>query len=716
VIDFGVAKAIDQQLTDRTMFTQLGTVVGTFEYMSPEQAEMSPLGIDTRSDVYSLGVLLYELLTGTTPLDRQKISSLPFADLVKRIREDEPVKPSTCVHGSKEMQTTISARRRTDPAKLEKSLRGELDWIAMKALEKDRSRRYETASALARDVERYLHDEPVEAGPPSTVYRMSKFARKNKLVIGTAGAFTVLLAIAASVAAVLAVRARAAEHLATTAQASTQVALDQSEAARAQAEGMVQFLVSVFRKPDPAQEGRDVKLADVLERAALTLKRDFKGTPKAKAQMLSALGQTFLGLGLADRAIEVLGEARALVDAELGPESEASLAVHHELGVALFRGGRIKEALALLDKTYESRAALLGAEHPQTLASRHWRAFLLREDGQLASAVKELEAVLALRERVLGAGNVDTILTRQRLSTCLLDVGRIDDAINHAEQAAKQMAAHYPPDHPDALSPITDLATAYGMGERWQEAIELGEKLVPRTEAVFGPAHHNTWIARNNLAENYRLVGRLPEAIALNERNLPAAAAKLAVDHPLILTFRDSLAEAHHDAGHWDEALRLHRQNVRLSAAKLGENHASTLDSRHNLAATLDSAGRLAEALPIWRDLVARCRGTPECPESTQARALAGLGANLLAQGQIPEAEVLLRESLKLREKVEPDLWTTFDTRSLLGAVLLAQGKSAEAQPLLRAGYDGLQAREKRLPWAARARLADARKRLEGAK
>ena len=171
VIDFGVAKATEQKLTERTLFTQYGTMVGTLEYMSPEQAEMSALGVDTRSDIYSLGVLLYELLTGSTPLTHKRMKEAAYAEILRMIKEEEPPKPSTRLSDSGEALASISAKRHTEPAKLTKLVRGELDWIVMKTLEKDRNRRYETANGFAADVQRYLDDEPVQACPPSAGYR-----------------------------------------------------------------------------------------------------------------------------------------------------------------------------------------------------------------------------------------------------------------------------------------------------------------------------------------------------------------------------------------------------------------------------------------------------------------------------------------------------------------------------------------------------------------
>jgi WD40 repeat protein/serine/threonine protein kinase len=203
VIDFGVAKATEQKLTERTLFTQYGTMVGTFEYMSPEQAEMSALGVDTRSDIYSLGVLLYELLTGSTPLNHKRLKEAAYGEILRMIKEEEPPKPSTRLSDSGEALASISAQRHMEPAKLTKLVRGELDWIVMKALDKDRNRRYETANALAADVQRYLNDEPVQACPPSTVYRLRKFARRNKAGLLTASGVVLAVSLAVAVSTVL---------------------------------------------------------------------------------------------------------------------------------------------------------------------------------------------------------------------------------------------------------------------------------------------------------------------------------------------------------------------------------------------------------------------------------------------------------------------------------------------------------------------------------
>jgi WD40 repeat protein/serine/threonine protein kinase len=217
VIDFGVAKALHQKLTERTMFTEFGAVVGTLEYMSPEQAELSGLDVDTRSDVYSLGVLLYELLTGTTPFEKKRLRQAALAEVMRIIHEEDPPKPSTRLSQSGESLAGIAAARKTEPAKLTRLVRGELDWIVMRALEKDRARRYGTANGLARDVQRYLADEAVEACPPSAGYRLRKYARRHRRLLATAASFGLLLILGSVVSTWQAVRATQEEQKARTA-------------------------------------------------------------------------------------------------------------------------------------------------------------------------------------------------------------------------------------------------------------------------------------------------------------------------------------------------------------------------------------------------------------------------------------------------------------------------------------------------------------------
>lgn len=279
VIDFGVAKAIDQSLTERTLFTQFGTLVGTLEYMSPEQAEMNALGVDTRSDVYSLGVMLYELLTGTTPLDGTSLRKAAWQEMLRRIREEEPPRPSHRLSGSATLKEFATVCR-AEPAQLAKMVHGELDWIVMKCLEKDRSRRYETPSGLARDLQRYLDDEPVEACPPSTVYRLQKLARKHRWAIATAASFMILILIGIVVSFTLASVAMTARNEAVLARAASEKALAQEMTARTEAE---------------AARERSERLVSQLQTATRLVNEGFK---------MAAVGQPVLAFQKFSEAIE----------------------------------------------------------------------------------------------------------------------------------------------------------------------------------------------------------------------------------------------------------------------------------------------------------------------------------------------------------------------------------------------------------------------------
>ncbi len=262
VIDFGVAKAVEQRLTEKTMFTQFGAFVGTFEYMSPEQAEMNAFGVDTRSDIYSLGVLLYELLTGTTPLEQKRLREAGLAEMVRLIKEAEAPRPSVRLSSSNNLPR-IAAARNTDPGRLSGIVRGELDWIVMKCLEKDRKRRYETASGLARDIQRYLADEPVEACPPSAGYRLSKAARKYRTPLRVASAFLVLLVSGAVASAWQAVRATVAERVAESRKREAESRKREADDARAQAEERRDKLAAVNDTLRRASYVADVNLARV---------------------------------------------------------------------------------------------------------------------------------------------------------------------------------------------------------------------------------------------------------------------------------------------------------------------------------------------------------------------------------------------------------------------------------------------------------------------
>ena len=281
VIDFGVAKATGPKLTDRTLYTEFGSVVGTLEYMSPEQAELNQLDIDTRSDIYSLGVLLYELLTGTTPLHCGRLKQAAILEALRLVREEEPPKPSTRLSTTEDLPS-IAACRGTEPRKLSGLIRGELDWIVMKALEKDRNRRYETANGLAMDLRRYLADEPVQACPPSAGYRFRKLARRNRAALSTAALVGVLLVVGTAVSWYFAIqareRAKEADANAATAKANERKAIENANAANAQ-------------KAISQERAEELRRQDYISRVNLAYRECLANNPAQALELLDGCPQ-----------------------------------------------------------------------------------------------------------------------------------------------------------------------------------------------------------------------------------------------------------------------------------------------------------------------------------------------------------------------------------------------------------------------------------------
>jgi serine/threonine protein kinase len=383
VIDFGVAKALHQKLTERTLMTEFGALVGTLEYMSPEQAELSAMDIDTRADVYALGVLLYELLTGSTPLDRKRLRSAAFSEMLRIIREEEPPRPSTRLTQSKESLASLAAHRRTEPARLTKEVRGELDWIVMKALEKDRTRRYEAASGLANDVERYLHDEPVEACPPSTAYRLHKFARRNKAALGTAALVAAALIIGTVISVWQAVEAQRARREADARLEAEQQARREADANFQLARKAVEETVTKVAEEPQLKEADFHDLRRRLMTSAVPFYEEFVKQRRDDPKLEAERGQAYLRLARLRSDMREVKAARAdgeqaraifarLVEKYSGePDYRQQLATaHRTLGGLLVNLSEYAAAKA------EYRAALalcqtLADEFPQVPGYRH---------------------------------------------------------------------------------------------------------------------------------------------------------------------------------------------------------------------------------------------------------------------------------------------------------------------------------------------------------
>jgi serine/threonine protein kinase len=681
VIDFGIAKATGQRLTERTLFTEFGSVLGTLEYMSPEQAELNNQDIDTRSDVYSLAVVLYELLTGTTPLTHQVLKGTTFLEVLRRIREEEPPTPSRRLSTLQEALPTISAQRRTEPVKLARALRGELDWVVMKALEKDRSRRYESASALARDLERYLADEPVQARPPSLGYWLAKFARRNRgLVLATAAALLALVVGLAGLAwgLVRAERARQAEAERAEgerqAKEQAQDAEQQARDSEADTQAFSRFLVEdVLAAARPEGEGGglgiDVSLKRALDESAKKIAQRFRGRPRAEAVARHDLGVTFRLLGDPARAVEQLQQALVLRRQALGRDHPDTLASLNSLGASYRAAGQLDQAVALHEEALRLATAKFGPAHPDTLHYLNNLAAAYFDAGQRARALPLIEEALRLHKARSGPADPQTLASMNNLAVAYHEAGRLDLAEPLYEEALRLRKARLGPEHPDTLMTLGNLAALYWVRRRLDRSIPLFEEVLAIRKKKQGPEHPDTLFVAFNLGVNYTAAGRHADAVALFDQWLPRALATLKPDQPP----RDYGVHAGAQAYH--------------------------------------SAGRPEKAEPLRRERAARVKQLTG-PDSPQyAVALAELSLSLLQQRKWADAEPILRDGLALREKIEPEAWTTFHARAQLGSALLGQQKYAAAEPLLRQGYEGLKQREARIPPDAKSCLTPA---LEG--
>jgi serine/threonine protein kinase/tetratricopeptide (TPR) repeat protein len=512
VIDFGVAKAIGQHLTDKTIYTRYAQLIGTPLYMSPEQAEMSGLDIDTRSDVYSLGVLLYELLTGMTPFDRKRLGKAAFDEVRRILREEEPPKPSTRLSALGESLSAVSAKRKMEPRKLSALVTGDLDWIVMKALEKDRSRRYETASSLAADVRRFLGEEPVEARPPSAWYRFRKLARRNKVALTTAALVAATLLLGTVVSAWQAVRATRAQTAARAAEDEATKerdrALDAEKLAneeKTNAQATLQFLLSdVLEQANPLTDEPilDLKVGTMLDSATRRLEQVKGLTPSVEAAIRKTMGKIYRGLCEFEKAERQLRQAYALYkQRDLNEDHPDTQDAMRQLAGLYALQGDIAKAEPMFFRNLEVARQRLGNDHPNTLLAINRLAMLYEWSDQPDRGEPLLVEALQISRRLYRDQDPQVLLPLARLAATYVAQGRYTEAERLFNEYLKSAADPAGDQSFARQGARLNLAYVYLKTGHLDEAEKLVSDVYRYRLGVLGALHFGTLYSRGILAQ-----------------------------------------------------------------------------------------------------------------------------------------------------------------------------------------------------------------------
>jgi serine/threonine protein kinase/Tfp pilus assembly protein PilF len=722
VIDFGIAKATaGQVLTDKTVHTAFEQFIGTPTYMSPEQAEMTALDIDTRNDIYSLGVLLYELLIGTTPFDPKRLVEAGLEEIRRIIREEEPPRPSTRLSKlTAQEQTTTAKRRHTEAPQLVHQVRGDLDWIVMKALDKDRTRRYETANALASDIERHLNDEPVEAHAPSRLYRLRKLVRRHKLAFAAVGFMFAVLAIGLGVSLWSLRKAN-------------------REATRSQQ--VARFLQDMLQGVGPSvARGRDTAmLREILDKTAQRMDRELKNQPDVEADLRMTIGSVYLDLGQYTNAEAMFREAVALRKKLLGKEHPAVAKSLNNVGIALYRQGRLAEAETLQREALAMHKEVQGSEHPDVASSLNNLAGVLLDEGKLQEAEtlyrqalamqtkllgpespnlanilnnlantlqdegKPVEAEtlfrqgLAMQKKLLGNEHLEVARSLHRLALLLQPQGKLAEAESLMRQSLAMRKKLLGGEHPDVAKSLAGLAQVLWAQHKFAEAETLYREALAMQRSLLGAEHPAVADSLRGVANVLFAQGKFAEAETLYRQALALRQKLLGAEHAEVARALVGVANVLGAQGKFAEAETLYRQALAIYENALGSEHPEVAGTLNNLAALLQQdETKLAEAETLYRQVLTLQKKRLGSQHPDVARSLSNLGGVLQAQGKLAEAETVLSEALAMRRKLlgseHPGV------ANLLGGlaeVLLAQGKFAEAEASVR---ECLAIREKRLP------------------
>lgn len=740
VIDFGVAKATTDTHHGQTLYTAVGRMIGTPEYMSPEQAESS-LDIDTRTDVYSLGVVLYELLCGELPVDGVTLRSAGVAGVSRIIRATNPPRPSTRLSaaqarspkpasvGSEQITlpgsslissagpvrpqrsiAEISAARGVEPERLRGELRGDLDWIVMKAIEKDRVRRYDSVAALADDLQRFADGRPVLARPPTIAYQFSKFARRHRLVLGAAGGVlaALLLGLVASLYGLVqasrarseaetafrmetAQRARAerAQQTATEnqlrAEEQTRIAEASQRAAEVsgrRAEAINEFLLDMLGSADLKAAGRDATVLQVLQSAAGKVERSLSSEPQVEAGVRTVIGRIFTSMGMIDEAGPHLLRAHELLTA-YEPHGEQIAQVRAAQASIARARNELAQAEVELRQAVDAAARDLGPEHPRTRGLQADLALTLSDQKKYDEAEAIYRELLTLGRRLDGDGDNHTLLVINSLAVLLHYQKRYDEAEPLYREAVATGERVHGASDPDTLVARLNLASMQMSRNRNREAEPVVRGLVAEIARVFGEQHPNYATGLRVAADCNRNLGNFREALPLWRQAYAATRALQGDRREGELTCLTGLAQSLSRLGEHAEAIETQRRALALSDELYGSDRRDTISARTNLANYLKSSGKLSEAVELLRrslDDARRVLG-PDSPDTIIATN--SLATGLHSLNRLPEAEALYREALEAGKRVvganHPD--TLISMHNLM-CVLRDQGSRDEAETL----------------------------------
>jgi eukaryotic-like serine/threonine-protein kinase len=581
IIDFGIAKAVSQS-GDQTLVTRVGGMVGTPGYMSPEQADPTMLDVDTRTDVYSLGVVLYELLTGMLPFDEEQWKTKPMHEVLRQLHEEDPPSPSTRISRNS-TSTTAAERRSTEPRVLENLLRGDLDWIALKALEKDRARRYGAASELSADIERYLRNEPVVARPASTAYRTKKYIQRHKFGVAAVTALSLLLIAFA---------------------AMQTMELHRITRERDRADRVTKFMTGMFKVSNPSEaRGNAVTAREILDKSSKDIDTGLRKEPELQAELMGTMAQTYAGLGLYSRAQQLTEHALAI------------------------------------------QRSLFGERKRQTLASESYLAQLLRAQGHLPEAERLLQKTIDVQRQVLGANDPDTLASMDRLGYVYANEARHADAESLFRQTLNAERKVLGPDDAQTLSTLNELAEVLTPQGRYAQADQIYTELIAAQKRTLGADHPATLLSMSHAAENLEEEGRLADAEKLYSDVIAAQRRVLGPEHPQTLRAMTMLALVMAKEGHYSEADKLQSQVIEIKARVLGPTHTSTLQSMEMEALGLSREGRYADSEKMFRDVIETAGKTSQ--PATVAEAWYNFGCAEAARGRPDEAFADLNHAIE---------------------------------------------------------------------